>query len=122
MMGIDPIGRLYDALRNGDIAAMRACCAADVRVWHCFDGIEQSLDQACDGWAQLIDGTAARGIDHVVQRRAGDVLVQQHDFWMETRDAQRSAWHVCLVVRIEDDCIMRIDEYIDRAARFPPTD
>lgn len=116
----DPVGRFYRALGEGDMAAMRACFTPAARLWHCFDGIEQSLDESCEGWAKLVAGTVARGIADVIQRNAGDVVVQQHDFWIETQDGQRSAWHVCLVVRIEAGLIARIDEYIDRAGRFVP--
>ena len=116
----DPIRRFYAAFGDHDMAAMRACFTADARLWHCFDGIEQSLDEAAEAWAQLFVSTRTCGIDNIVRRDAADVVVQQHDFWMETGDGTRLAWHVCLLVRIEGERIARIDEYIDRAGRFTP--
>jgi len=115
-----PVTRLYDALSRGDIAAARACCAPDVRFWHCFDGIAQDLDGAAQGWEGLVAHTAARQSEDVRSVPTADGLVQQFVFVVRTPAGERKAWPVCVVVKIKDGLITRLDEYIDRAGSFDP--
>lgn len=117
-----PVTRLYDALARGDIAAARACCAPDVRFWHCFDGIAQDIDAAVQGWEGLIGYTKERKAEDVRSTPTHDGLVQQFLFVVRTPDGARKAWPLCVVVKIKDGLITRVDEYIDRAGSFEPGD
>ena len=113
-----PVTRLYDALARGDVAAMRACCAPDVRFWHCFDGIAQTLDEAVQGWKGLIAHAKTRHSEDVRSIPTGDGLVQQFLFVVRTPAGERKAWPLCVVVKLKDGLITRVDEYIDRAGSF----
>jgi len=115
-----PVTRLYDALSRGDIAAARACCAPDVRFWHCFDGIAQDLDGAAQGWEGLVAHTVARQSEDVRSVPTAEGLVQQFVFVVRTLAGERKAWPVCVVVKFKDGLITRLDEYIDRAGSFDP--
>jgi len=75
-----PVTRLYDAMSRGDTAAMRACCAPDVRFWHCFDGVAQDIESSVQGWEGLIAHTKARHAEHSHARWAGAAIrVCDHD-------------------------------------------
>ena len=47
-------------------------------------------------------------------------FVQQHLMTATKHSGEVLAWPVCIVVRIENDRIVRLDEYIDRAGIFTP--
>jgi len=44
--------------------------------------------------------------------------VQQFVFVITTPTGERKAWALCVVVKIKDGLITRVDEYIDRAGGF----
>jgi ketosteroid isomerase-like protein len=113
-----PVTRLYDAMSRGDTAAMRACCAPDVRFWHCFDGVAQDIESSVQGWEGLIAHTKARHAEDVRSIPTQDGLVQQFVFVITTPTGERKAWALCVVVKIKDGLITRVDEYIDRAGGF----
>lgn len=116
----DPVTRLYDALSRGDIPAMRACCTPAARFWHCFDGIAQDLDGAAQGWEALAAHTKERHSEDVRSMPTPDGLVRQFVFVVRTPAGERKAWPLCVIAKIADGLITRIDEYIDRAGSFDP--
>jgi hypothetical protein len=118
MADINPIDRMFDGLAAGDLAAARAACAPDARIWHSFDRIAHDLDSIERDWAGLIAATEARGITDIRRRPTPDGFVQQHLFWILPKGGTRKIWPVCVVVRIEDGLIVRLDEYIDRAGAY----
>lgn len=116
----DPIAKLYDALSAGSAAEARKAFSPDAVSWHSFDQQEQDLDTVIASFEQLIANSAARGIADIHRIEIPGGVVQEHAFWMETQGGVRMAWPVCLVVRIEDGLIARINEYMDRAGRYSP--
>lgn len=117
------IDRAFDAFSSGDMAAARDCFAAHAQVWHGFDGVARDVDETIADWAQLVTAFPERGLADVRRRSAGDgVFVQQHLFVVRDKAGVRRAWPVCLVVRVQDDRILRLDEYIDRAGSFVAPD
>ena len=114
----NPIDRFYAAMSAGDSAAIQACMTPDGRVWHGFDQLAQSPQEARAAWEQLFATTAERGIDDVRRTPIAGGYLQTHAFVVRTPTGDRIAWPVCIVVRIEGDLIARLDEYIDRAGRF----
>lgn len=115
-----PVTRLYDALTRGDLPAMRACCAPGARFWHCFDGIAHDLEGAVQGWEALVAHTSERHAEDVRLTPTPDGLVQQFVFVVRTPSGERKAWPLCVIAKIADGLITRIDEYIDRAGSFAP--
>lgn len=122
MIELTAIDRLYDALSRGDAEGMRKACMPGARFWHNFDQIACDLDSAVDGWAAVIANSAERGIADIRRHQIDGGYVQQHLYVMRTLTGKRMIWPVCLVVRIEDGLIARIDEYIDRAGSFSSED
>ena len=116
------IDRLFAALANGDLAAARGCFTPDARVWHGFDGLAHDVDAMIGQWQALIDAYSERVVLDVRRQPTPQGLVQQH-VMVCGRDGVRKAWPICIVVRLADGLIARLDEYIDRAGSFtPPAD
>ena len=118
MSETNPVDRMFDALARGDIDAVRATCTPDVRVWHGFDRIAHDLESISREWAGLIAGTEERGITDARCQATPNGLVQQHLFYIRPQGGDRKIWPVCVVARIENGLIARLDEYIDRAGSY----
>lgn len=116
------VDRFYDALAVGDVPSARACFTPNAQIWHSFDAITQDVDAAAAGWSAMIAGTTERGTHDIRRHVTADGFVQQHVYAVRAAAGQRTAWPVCLVLRIEGGLIARLDEYIDRAGSFSPPD
>ena len=116
------IERAYAALATGDLVAARACFTPDAKVWHGFDRLVRDLDETMQDWEGMLATFPERGIDDVRRERTENGFVQRHLFVVRLANGERRAWPLCIVVRIEDERIARIDEYVDRAGSFTPPD
>lgn len=114
------VDRLFDALAEGDLAAARECFALEAVIWHGFDRIAHDLDGVAEDWRQLVANFPSRSFVDIRRQATATGFVQQHVMHVTTRDGRRMAWPICIVVRIEDGRIARLDEYIDRAGFFVP--
>ena len=120
--GGSAIDALYAALSKGDIAAARACCTEDFCLWHNFDRIEQNRDEAAIGWGQFIGSFPERAFIDVRRSATAQGFVQQHLVVGRTQSGARIGWPLCIVVKMRDGLIARIDEYIDRAGSYAVVD
>jgi ketosteroid isomerase-like protein len=114
--------KFFDSVEGGDIQAVIDCYVADPRIWHNTDGKEMTL-------AELV--AALRGLgDHYPERRFkdrrvhvfGGGFVQQHTFWARHLDGHEIQVAACVVGRVLDGRIARLDEYLDSAPPRLPTD
>jgi ketosteroid isomerase-like protein len=120
--GAAAIDAFFAALSRGDIAAARTCCTEDVRIWHGFDRLEQDLDQAAEGWTRFIATFPERDFVDVRRSATSNGYVQQHLMVASTPGGPRLAWPVCVLVRVRDGRIARLDEYMDRAGSYRVVD
>ncbi|MDO6414584.1 nuclear transport factor 2 family protein [Sphingomonas sp. BIUV-7] len=114
------LDRFYGALSRGDVVAVMACCTADVRVWHGFDRILQNRAAAAAGYAAFVAAFPERVVAAVDRQPTPGGCVQQFVLAVRTATGDRRAWPVCIVVRLEDGLIARLDEYVERGASFTP--
>lgn len=114
------IDRMFAALSAGDLAEAAACFTPDARIWHSFDCIAHDLGGIMAEWAGLVVGFPQRDFVDVRRQPTPGGFVQQHVMTGITASGARKAWPVCIVVRIENGRIARLDEYIDRAGAFEP--
>lgn len=114
------LDRFYEAMERGDVDAVVACCTPDARIWHGFDRVANDLEGAAEDWAGFIAAFPERGITAIHRQATDEGCVQQCIMVGRTADGVQRAWPVCLVVRIKDGLIARLDEYIDRAGSFTP--
>lgn len=112
------IDRLFAAFASGDLDGTREAFTTDARIWHNFDGIAHDRESVLRDWAGMFTTFPHRAI-HDIRRQATETgFVQQHMTVMTSASGKTFAWPTCIVFRIEDDRIARLDEYIDRAGSF----
>lgn len=112
---IEFAGRFLGAIERGDVDTVRALYHPDAKVWHNNDGIEQSVDDNLKvlGWMAR---TLATRHYRVIRREAlPDGFFQQHV--LETTLPNGRTWNLdaCVVVRVVDGLVVRLDEYLDSA-------
>jgi ketosteroid isomerase-like protein len=107
--------RFIDAIERGDVDAVRACYAPDAKIWHNIDGVEQTVEQNLKSVAWF--GRKLPDRRYRVGRREAlkDGFLQQHVLEATLPDGQPWSLSACVVVRMRDGRITRLDEYIDSA-------
>ncbi|MFC3069191.1 nuclear transport factor 2 family protein [Phenylobacterium soli] len=112
---VDFARRFVGAIQAGDTATVRDCYAPDAKIWHNNDGVEQTVDQNMKVLDWFIRALPDR--NYRVQRVEAlpDGFVQQHVLEATLPDGEKWAMDACVVVRMKDGKITRLDEYIDSA-------
>lgn len=112
---LDFAKRFVDAIQAGDTAAVRACYAPDAKLWHNNDGIEQTVDQNMKVLDWFIRTLPDRNYRVLRREALPDGFMQQHVLEATLPDGTKWAMDACVVVRMKDGVITRLDEYIDSA-------
>ena len=107
--------RLLAAVEAGDIEAVRGLYASDARVWHNFDGVEQTVEENLRVLAWLTGHVRDLHYDNIRRHDIPGGFVQQHVLRCRSRAGVELAVPACMVVRVADDRITRLDEYLDSA-------
>jgi ketosteroid isomerase-like protein len=107
--------RFMAGIQSGDAEAVRACYAPDAKIWHNIDGVEQSVEdnlKSLRWFARKLPDRFYR-----VQRREAlsDGFLQQHVLEATLPDGTAWTMSACVVVRMKDGLITRLDEYLDSA-------
>lgn len=112
---VDFAQRFVAAIQAGDAEAVRAFYAPDAKIWHNIDNIEQTVDQNLKSLAWFVRTLPDR--TYRVQRIAAlpDGFLQQHVLEATLPNGERWAMDACVVVRVENGRITRLDEYLDSA-------
>ncbi len=112
---LDFAERFVGAIQTGDTATVRACYAPDAKLWHNTDGIEQTVDQNMRVLDWFIRTLPDRNYRVVRREALKDGFLQQHVLEATLPDGTKWAMDACVVVRIENGLIARLDEYLDSA-------
>ena len=107
--------RFFAAIEAGDIAAVRAIYAPDAEIWHNTDGLVQSRDDNARTLTWVTKNLQGMAYTEIRRSATDDGFVQQHVLVANNRAGQRVEVPACIVVRIADGHITRLDEYIDSA-------
>ncbi len=112
---LDFAEKFVGAIQSGDVDKVRACYAPDAKLWHNTDNVEQTVAQnmkVLDWFIQKLPDRKYR----VLRREAlRDGFVQQHVLEATLPDGARWTMSACVVVKMENGVITRLDEYIDSA-------
>jgi ketosteroid isomerase-like protein len=106
---------LFDAIERGDVDAVRAIYAPDARIWHNFDQVEQSVDDNLRILGWMASAFTKRSYEVTFRKEWDDGFVQQHVLHLTKKDGTVVALPACIVARVVDGKITRIDEYLDSA-------
>lgn len=108
--------RFFDCVEAGDIAGLVACYAPDAEIWHNTDGL---IQRPADN-EKTLSGMVQRIVDRVYDNRRLEVFpggfVQQHVLrGTRKHDGVRLELAACIVCKVKDGKITRLDEYFDSA-------
>jgi ketosteroid isomerase-like protein len=112
---LDFAERFVNAIQTGDVKAVRACYAPDAKLWHNTDDIEQTVDQNMAVLDWFIKTLPDRYYRVLYRAALKDGFVQQHILEATLPDGTKWKMFACVVVRIENGVIVRLDEYLDSA-------
>jgi limonene-1,2-epoxide hydrolase len=107
--------RFVTAVERGDSAAVRACYAADARIWHNNDGVEQTVDQNMKMLEWFVRNMRERRYRIKTRAALADGFVQTHVLEATRPDGRPFRLEACVLVRMAGGVIVRLDEYIDSA-------
>ncbi|HEY4987890.1 MAG TPA: nuclear transport factor 2 family protein [Bradyrhizobium sp.] len=105
----------FDALEQGDVSILRKVYAPDVEIWHNTDGLIQTLEE---------NETTLKGfVTRITDRKYGERrleafpggFVQQHVLSGMRKDGERLSLPACIVCKVKNGRITRLDEYFDSA-------
>ncbi len=114
------LDRFFGSMQPCDTGMLRDCLTEDAIVWHSFDRKAMRPDDVAKTWEGMATAYPERGVTDVRRQQTSTGYVQQHLFVVRAKDGVRKAWPVCIVVRVQDGRIARLDEYIDLSAAFDP--
>ena len=107
--------KFVDAIQAGDTATVRACYHPDAKLWHNTDGIEQTVDQNMKVLDWFIRTLPDRNYRVTRREALSDGFLQQHVLEATLPDGTKWAMDACVVIKIENGLITRLDEYLDSA-------
>lgn len=112
---LDFAERFVTAIQTGDVDTVRACYHPDAKLWHNTDNIEQTVDQNMKVLDWFIRTLPDRNYRVVRREALPDGFLQQHVLEATLPDGTKWAMDACVVIKIEDGKITRLDEYMDSA-------
>lgn len=112
---LDLAERFVGAIQSGDTATVRACYAPDAKLWHNNDGVEQTVDQNMKVLDWFIRTLPDRNYRVLRREALPDGFMQQHVLEATLPDGTKWAMDACVVCRVKDGVITRLDEYLDSA-------
>jgi ketosteroid isomerase-like protein len=105
--------RFIQAVESGELEAVRACYGEDARIWHNFDDVEQTVDENMKVLEWMKRKTTRRSYEITRLEEIAGGYLQQHILRMVNREGSEITMHACLVVRVENGKILRLEEYLD---------
>ncbi|HWD49199.1 MAG TPA: nuclear transport factor 2 family protein [Rhizomicrobium sp.] len=107
--------RIMRAIENNDCDTVADCYAPDARIWHNFDGIEQTVPENLQTLVWM-DGRLKKRRYEIVSRDAFvGGYVQRHVLHGTLTNGAAFAMPACLVVTVTDGKIVYLAEYLDTA-------
>ena len=112
---LDLAERFVGAIQSGDTDTVRACYHPDAKLWHNTDNIEQTVDQNMKVLGWFINNLPDRNYRVLRREALSDGFLQQHVLEATLPDGSLFKMSACVVVRVENGVITRLDEYLDSA-------
>ena len=108
--------RFFDAIEIGDADAVRGCYAPHAEIWHNTDGKISTREDNVRTLQNFIARVPQRRYENRRVHVFEGGFVQQHDLHCILADHHHEVViPACLVCRVENGAIVRLDEYFDSA-------
>ncbi len=111
--------QLFAAVEAGDVDAVRSLYAPEIRIWHNYDGVAQTMDENLGVLRWLVANVSNRRYEQVKLQRTDAGFVQQHVLTGTGANGAKLELPACLLGTVKDGKIVRIDEYFDAAHLAP---
>lgn len=105
--------RFVAAIQSGEADEVRRFYAPDAKLWHNTDGLEQTVEQNLKSLAWFKRNLPDRNYRVLRREALADGFMQQHVLEATLPDGTKWTLDACVVVRVKDGLITRLDEYID---------
>jgi len=106
--------KLFRAIENGDVDAIREIYSPTVKIWHNTDGLIQTLEQNLATLKWVIANIKNIKYTEVRRQPTPNGFVQQHMLRGSFR-GKEIALPACIIADVEGGRITRLDEYLDSA-------
>ncbi len=104
------------AIAAGDLEAVRACYAPEARIWHNFDGINQTVDENLKTLSWMTRKLFKRRYEILRREVLSTGFMQQHILRGELPDGRAFEMPACIICQVsEEGLITRLEEYLDPA-------
>lgn len=107
--------RLFSAIEAGDTAAITELYDPDVRIWHNYDGIEQTREENLRILGWMAKNVGDLRYEEIRRDEIPGGFVQRHVLRGIGPSGQAFAMPACLFGFVRDGRIVRIEEYLDSA-------
>jgi ketosteroid isomerase-like protein len=108
--------KLFDGIENGNVSVLREVYAPNVEIWHNTDDAVQTADdnvRTLEGFIQRIE---SRRYENRRLNIFPGGFVQQHHLTGIRKDGKAVSLDACIVCKVENGRIVRLNEYFDSAA------
>ena len=109
----------FGAIERGDIDAVARCYHPDLVVWHSPGAGKQGRDENLSLLTTLSKRCSEWRYEEIRREVFADGFVQQHVLRARNARGEPVEVPVCIVIRLLEGAIVRIDEYLDGAAAAP---
>lgn len=109
----------FAAIEDGNIDAVREIYAPHAVIWHNTDRLASTVDENLQVLTDFVKRIRERRYENRRVEVFADGFVQQHLLTGTRADGVRLALPACLVCKVENGRIMRLDEYFDGAQVEP---
>jgi len=116
---LDVAERLFASIMKGDIEGVRATYAPTCLIWHNNDGSEQTVEQNLRVLGWVVQNVRELRYEDIRRAETPTGFVQQHVLRGRAPSGAEVAIPACIVCRVENGRITRLDEYLDSAHVAP---
>lgn len=112
---LDFAKRFVTALQGNDPDVVRPFYAPDAQIWHNTDNIVQTVDENVKVMKWMMHNLPDRHYRVTRLEALSDGFLQQHVLEATLPDGKPWTLHACVIIKITDGKITRLDEYMDSA-------
>jgi ketosteroid isomerase-like protein len=116
---LDFADRFVGAIQTGDVPTVRSCYAPGAKIWHNTDNVEQTVDDNVKVLEWFIKTLPDRNYRVLRREALKDGFLQQHVLEATLPDGAAWKMSACVVIKMENGLITRLDEYLDSAEGKP---
>jgi ketosteroid isomerase-like protein len=108
--------RLFKAIERGDVNAISDIYTPDTKIWHNFDNLTQSADENLAVLKWVVANLAEVSYTEIRRQPTPSGFIQQHVLRGKVKASGKEiAIPSCIVCKVENGRITRLDEYLDSA-------